>query len=153
MISDFNNIFLWQKLEDFNEKRMFQKFQLIQIFRLQVMHDFVDIAPYTTVLNKFSDIKILGKLLLFHPEMISAQFLKRNVFLRGELQRDVKILILIFLRTRSTWNQGVFFVRSEFFGRFCALYVPLIIIIIIIIIPLKSLWVTTCFDRSHCNLW
>ena len=32
----------------------------------------------------------MGKLLLFHPEMISAQFLWGNVFLREELQTDAK---------------------------------------------------------------
>ena len=32
----------------------------------------------------------MGKLLLFQPEMISAQFLLGNVFLMEELLRDVK---------------------------------------------------------------
>ena len=41
IVSDSNIIFLWQKLEDINEERLFSKFQLIPIFCLQVMHDFV----------------------------------------------------------------------------------------------------------------
>ena len=42
----------------------------------------------------------MGKLLIFHPEMISAQFLWGNVFLREELQTELKEKpqILTFLR-------------------------------------------------------
>ena len=44
-----------------------------------------------TVLNKFLDMRVSGmKLCLFDPKMISAHFLWGNVFLRGELYRDVK---------------------------------------------------------------
>ena len=39
-VSDFNT-FLWYKSEDMNKKRLFPKFQLIQILLLQVMHDYV----------------------------------------------------------------------------------------------------------------
>ena len=45
------------------------------------------------MLNKFSDTRISGKIApiyIFDPEMTSAQFFWGNVFLRGELSRDVK---------------------------------------------------------------
>ena len=41
IISDSNNIFLRYKLEDINAKTLFPKLQLITIFRLQVVHDYV----------------------------------------------------------------------------------------------------------------
>ena len=41
IVSDSNNKFLLQQLEDNDEKRLFPKFQFILIFRLQVMHDYV----------------------------------------------------------------------------------------------------------------
>ena len=41
IVSDSNNNFLLQQLEDNDEKRLFPKFQFIPIFRLQVMHDYV----------------------------------------------------------------------------------------------------------------
>ena len=41
IFTDSNNIFLWHKSEGINKKKLFPKFQLIQIFGLQVMHDFV----------------------------------------------------------------------------------------------------------------
>ena len=41
IFSDFNKIILWHKSTDIKKKRLFPKFQLILIFRLQVMHDYV----------------------------------------------------------------------------------------------------------------
>ena len=41
IVSDYNNIFLWQKSKDMNKKILSLKFQLVLILRLQVMHDFV----------------------------------------------------------------------------------------------------------------
>ena len=41
IFSDFNNIFLWHKSEDINQKSLFPKFQLIPILRFQVMHDYM----------------------------------------------------------------------------------------------------------------
>ena len=41
IVSDSNNIFFMIKLEDINERRLLLKFQLISIFRLQVMHEYV----------------------------------------------------------------------------------------------------------------
>ena len=40
------------------------------------------------MLNKFSDIRISGEIALIHTEMIS---LRGDVFLRGGLQRDMKM--------------------------------------------------------------
>ena len=46
ILSDSNNIILWQESEDINKKSLFPKFQLILILRFQVMHDYVCfIAP------------------------------------------------------------------------------------------------------------
>ena len=54
----------------FLKKRSFPKFQLIPIFLLQIMHDYV-------LWHCSIDycVKSMGKLLLFHPKMISAQFI------------------------------------------------------------------------------
>ena len=41
IFSDFNNIILWDKSTDIKKKQLFPNFQLILIFRLQVMHDYV----------------------------------------------------------------------------------------------------------------
>ena len=41
IFSDFKKIILWYKSTDIKKKRLFPKFQLILIFRLQVMHDYV----------------------------------------------------------------------------------------------------------------
>ena len=41
IVSDSNNIFLQHESEDINTKRLFPKFQLMPILRLQVMHDYV----------------------------------------------------------------------------------------------------------------
>ena len=41
IFSDFNKIILWHKSTDIKKKRLFPKFHLILIFRLQVMHDYV----------------------------------------------------------------------------------------------------------------
>ena len=41
IFSDFNKIILWHKSTDIKKKRLFPKFQLILIFRLQIMHDYV----------------------------------------------------------------------------------------------------------------
>ena len=41
IVSDSNNIILWQESEDINQKSLFPKFQLIPILRFQVMHDYV----------------------------------------------------------------------------------------------------------------
>ena len=52
-------------LEDNNEKRLFPKFQLVPIFRSQVMYDYVHwYCSITTVVNKFSDTRISGKIAL-----------------------------------------------------------------------------------------
>ena len=40
-VSDSNSNFLWQQLEDNNEKKLFPKFQFIPIYHFQVMHDYV----------------------------------------------------------------------------------------------------------------
>ena len=46
IFSDSNDILLWHESEDINKKSLFPKFQLIQILRFQVMHDYVCfIAP------------------------------------------------------------------------------------------------------------
>ena len=50
----------------------------------------IDIAPWTTVLNKFSDTRISGKIALTHPEMFSAQFMWGNEFLGVEVGRTMK---------------------------------------------------------------
>ena len=48
IFSDSNSTFLWHKSEDIIiETRLFQKFQLILIFCLQVMHDVHWPAPLT----------------------------------------------------------------------------------------------------------
>ena len=47
-------------------------------------------APQTTLLNKFSNTRILAKMALIHKEMISAKCLWGNVFLGGKLQMDAK---------------------------------------------------------------
>ena len=92
IVSDSNNIFLWQKLEDIKEKRLFPKFQSIPIICLQVMHDYVQCycsIDYCVKLILVHE-NLLKNWLLFHPEMISAHFLWRNVFLREDLLTDVK---------------------------------------------------------------
>ena len=46
IVSDSNNIILWNESEEINKKILFPKFQLIPILRFQVMHDNVwFIAP------------------------------------------------------------------------------------------------------------
>ena len=74
-----------------NKEENFQNFSSFQFFvyKLSMIVCF-GTAPQTTVLNNFLDTcKFLGELLLFDREMISAQFLCRNV-LKRELERDVK---------------------------------------------------------------
>ena len=41
IVRDSNNIFLWHESGDVNKKSLFPKFQLIPIWRFQVMHDYV----------------------------------------------------------------------------------------------------------------
>ena len=41
IVSDSNNIFLWHESEYINQKMLYQKFPLIPILRLQVMHNYV----------------------------------------------------------------------------------------------------------------
>ena len=92
IISDSNNIFLWHESEDINKKGLFPKFQLIPILRLQVMHDYVHWHWSTDYRCKIKSCQrnFMQKLLLFHTEKISAQFLWGNVLLGGELQTDTK---------------------------------------------------------------
>ena len=46
IVSDSNNIFLWQNFEDINEKKLFPKFQLIPIFCYKLcMIMCINIAP------------------------------------------------------------------------------------------------------------
>ena len=41
IVSNSNNIILWNESEDINKKSLFPKFQLIPILRFQVMYDYV----------------------------------------------------------------------------------------------------------------
>ena len=68
------------------KKGYFQNFSWFQYFVNKLrMITCIDIAPYTTVLIKFSDTReFMGKLHFFHRNDIT-QFLWRNVFLREGL--------------------------------------------------------------------
>ena len=73
-----------------NKNRLFPKFQLIPILRLQVLHDYVYWHCSIDYCVKLSlvDETLCQKWFSFHKEMISALFLWGNVLLRGELQID-----------------------------------------------------------------
>ena len=78
IVSDSNN-FLWHESEGINnnnnkkKEEKNPKFQLIQIVRLQVVHDYVHWHCSIACCVKLSLVdETLWKLLLFHTEMISA---------------------------------------------------------------------------------
>ena len=60
------------------KKKLSPKFHLIPMFRLHVKHDYM----HKCILFMY---EFMGKLVLFQPEMVSAQFLWGNVFFREEL--------------------------------------------------------------------
>ena len=93
IVSDYNNVFSWHKLEDINKISFFQNFSWSQFYIEQVMHDYVhwhcsiDYCVKLSLVDKTFCIKNS-----FHS--IRKGFLLnsfwRNVFLGGELQIDTK---------------------------------------------------------------
>ena len=66
-----SNIFLWHESEDITkEKKLFPKFQLIRILRLQVMHDYVHWQRSIDYYVKYRWRYFMWKLPSFHTKMI-----------------------------------------------------------------------------------
>ena len=110
IFSDFNNIFLWQKLEDINKKKLISKISVDSNFT----HAWLCVFHFSHRLLCWIKSRVrdfLWKLLSFHSEMVSAQFLWGGALLRGEPTTICKKF-----KSLKIWERPLFDIRDYAFS-------------------------------------